>query len=69
MKVKDLSDKFKQIKSFKDLIELSEKYDTLMIDINLIIGERGNHAMYIIYSGNMINKIGILRRKITHEKI
>lgn len=52
MKVKDVSDKFKQIESFKDLIKLSEKYDVLMIDINLIVGERGNHSVYIINSGN-----------------
>ena len=48
MKVKDVSDKFRQIESLKDLIKLSEKYDVF-----LIIGERGNHSIYIMRSGNM----------------
>lgn len=53
MKVKDISDEIKQIGSLKDLIKLSEKYDVLIIDINLIVGECGNHSMYIMRSGNM----------------
>ena len=31
MKVKDVSDKFRQIESLKDLIKLSEKYDVFLI--------------------------------------
>lgn len=50
--VVDVSEKLKQIKSLKDLIKFSEKYDALMIDKNLIVGEGGNHSIYVMYSGN-----------------
>lgn len=53
MQVKDVSDEFSRIESLKDLLKLSEKYDVLMIDTNLIVGERGNHSMYTMRSGNM----------------
>lgn len=54
MKVKDISDEFRQIESLTDLIKLSEKYEVLIIDTNLIIGEKGNHSMYIMCSGNRL---------------
>lgn len=50
----DITDKLNknEMKSFKDLVRLSEKYETLMIDKNIIIGCVGNHSMLIVYSGN-----------------
>lgn len=43
--MKDISDEFKQIKFFKDLIILSEKYDVIIVWID-------NQFMYTMRSGN-----------------
>lgn len=48
----NVSDKLNQIETLKDLIKLTDKYDVLMIDKNLIVGESGNHSMYVMYSRN-----------------
>ena len=48
----NVSDKLNQIETLKVLIKLADKYDVLMIDKNLFVGESGNHSMYVMYSGN-----------------
>ena len=48
----NVSDKLNRVETLKDLIKLTDKYDVVMIDKNLIVGESGNHSMYVMYSGN-----------------